>query len=163
MIWGFISKTENIFLNILGSTYWLKSLQSIRKDDIRNFCLFVYFPSYNHKSKFSFLQTVQLRRDMSYLLTSHFCVKSYYRFLALIFFHTLKKIPLENYVCKFKIIKIKVIKIFHFLMERPYYTLKRSRVFQITLKIGENRNFAWKNFDHLILLSCWRQHPVNIV
>ena len=47
-------------------------------------------------------------------------------------------------------------------MERPYYTLKRSRVFQITLKIGENRNFAWKNFDHLILLSCLRQHPVNI-
>ena len=55
-IWSSISKTANIFWNILGSTYWL---QSIRKNDTRNFCLFVYFQSYNDKSKFSFLQTVQ--------------------------------------------------------------------------------------------------------
>ena len=40
MIWGSISKTANIFWNFLGSTYWL---QSIRKNDSRNFCLFANF------------------------------------------------------------------------------------------------------------------------
>ena len=29
------------------------------KSDTRNFCLFVYLRSYNDKSKFSFLETVQ--------------------------------------------------------------------------------------------------------
>ena len=36
LIWGSISKTANIFWNILGSTYWL---QSIWKNDTSNFCL----------------------------------------------------------------------------------------------------------------------------
>ena len=43
--------------------------------DTRNFCLFVYLRSYNDKSKFSFLETVQSSRNTSYLRTSHFCVK----------------------------------------------------------------------------------------
>ena len=38
MIWGSISKTTNIFWNILGCTYWLQSIQNI---DTRNFCLFI--------------------------------------------------------------------------------------------------------------------------
>ena len=59
-IWSSISKTANIFWNFLGSTYWL---QSIQKNDTRNFCLFVYLRSYNDKSKFSFLETVQSSRN----------------------------------------------------------------------------------------------------
>ena len=95
MIWGSISKTSDIFWNILGSTYWL---QSIRKIDTRNFCLFVYFQIYNNKNKFSFLQTVQSRRNMSYLLTCQFWVKCLHCFLALIFLYTLKKVPWKRYV-----------------------------------------------------------------
>ena len=73
-----------------SSTYWL---QSIRKNGNRNFCLFFYFQTYNGKSKFSFLHTVQSRSGTSYLRTSHFSVKCrWYRFLALIFLYTLKKI-----------------------------------------------------------------------
>ena len=80
---GSISETTNIFWNILGSTDWLKS---IRKNDTMNFCLFVYFRSYN-KSKFSFLKTV--------LVSKPFLAPF---FLALIFLHILNKIPWENYV-----------------------------------------------------------------
>ena len=79
----------------LGSTYWP---QSIWKKDTRNFCLFVYLQSYNNKSKFSFIQTVQSSRNLSYLWTSHLCAKCLYRFLALIFLYTLKKVPLKKYV-----------------------------------------------------------------
>ena len=71
---------------------------SLRKNHTRNFCLFVYLRSYNDKSKFSFLQTVQSRRNTSFLRTIHFLTKCYYRFLALIFLCTLKKILRKNYV-----------------------------------------------------------------
>ena len=37
--------------------------------------IFVYLRSYNNKSQFSFLQTVQSSRNTSYLRTSHFCAK----------------------------------------------------------------------------------------
>ena len=48
-----ISKTGNVFWNIsrLGSTYWL---QSIRKSDTRNFCLFVYLQVTTTKVNFCF-------------------------------------------------------------------------------------------------------------
>ena len=48
-----ISKTANVFWNILGlgSTYWL---QSIRKSDTRNFCLFVYLQVTTTKVNFRF-------------------------------------------------------------------------------------------------------------
>ena len=95
MILGSISKTENIFWNILGSTNWI---QSIRKKNIRNFCLFVYFQSYNDRTKYSFFQTVQSRRNKSYLWTSHFCIKCWYHFLALIFLFTLEKISWKSYL-----------------------------------------------------------------
>ena len=72
LIWGSISKTANILWNILGSTYWL---QSLRKSDTRNFCSFVYFQSYNGKSKFSILQSVQSSCNTYYLWISHFCTK----------------------------------------------------------------------------------------
>ena len=62
------------------------------------FGLFVYLRSYNDKSKFSFLETVQSNRNTSYLRTSYFCAKCYYHFLALIFLYTLEKIQLKNYV-----------------------------------------------------------------
>ena len=62
MISGFISKTANVFWNILGSTYWI---QSIRKNDTRNFCLFIYFQGYNDKNKISFSQTaVKTQHDL---------------------------------------------------------------------------------------------------
>ena len=62
------------------------------------FGLFVYLRSYNDKSKFSFLETVQSSRNMSYLRTSHFCAKCQYRFLALIFLYTMKKISWKNFL-----------------------------------------------------------------
>ena len=71
-IWSSISKTTNIFWNILGSRYWL---QSIRKNDTRNFRLFVYLWSYKDKSKFLFLETVQSSRNTFYSRTSHFLQK----------------------------------------------------------------------------------------
>ena len=40
----------------MGSTYWI---QSIRKYDTRNFCLFVYLGSYNDKNEFLFLETME--------------------------------------------------------------------------------------------------------
>ena len=95
LIWGSISKTTKIFWNIFGSTFWLESTQ---KNETRNVCLFVYLRSYNSKSNFSFLQTVQSSRSTSYLRKSHFCAKCSYHFLALIFLYTLKKIPWENHV-----------------------------------------------------------------
>ena len=39
---------------------------------------------------------MQLNRNTSYLRKSHFCAKSYYRFLAVIFY-ILKKIPRKNH------------------------------------------------------------------
>ena len=74
LIWDSISKTRNIFRNILGSTYWLQSIRK-KKNNTRNFCLFVYLQSYNNKSKFSFLQPMQSSRNMSYLQTSHFSAR----------------------------------------------------------------------------------------
>ena len=62
------------------------------------FVLFVYLRSYNDKSKFSFLETVQSSSNASYLRTCHFCTKCQYRFLALIFLFTLEKIQWKNYV-----------------------------------------------------------------
>ena len=62
MIWGSISKTTNIFWNILGCTYWL---QSIQKNDTRNFCLFVYLRSYNGKSKCFYKQCSQAARPLA--------------------------------------------------------------------------------------------------
>ena len=56
----------------MSSTYWL---QSIRKNDTRNFCLFVCLRIYNNKSKFLFLETVQSSRNISYLRMSHFLRK----------------------------------------------------------------------------------------
>ena len=94
MIWGSISKTANIFWDILGSFYWI---QFMRKNDTRNFYSFVYFETYNDKSKFSFLQKLQSRGNTFYLWTSHFYVKCWYHFSAIIFFYTLKKLPWENY------------------------------------------------------------------
>ena len=91
---GFPFQKLQLFSGIfLGSTYWP---QSIWKKDTRNFCLFVYLQSYNDKSKFSFIQTVQSSRNLSYLWTSHLCAKCLYRFLALIFLYTLKKVPLKK-------------------------------------------------------------------
>ena len=65
-LWSSTPKTTSIFWNILGSTYWL---QAIRKNDTRNFCLFIYSQSYNSKSIFSFLETVQSRRYTYYFRT----------------------------------------------------------------------------------------------
>ena len=92
-IWGSTSKTTKVFWNILSSSYWL---QSIRKSDARNLCLFVYLRSYNDKSKFSFLQTVQSSGNTSYLGTDHFWRKYWNRFLDLIFLYTLKKNPVKK-------------------------------------------------------------------
>ena len=36
-------------------------------------------------------------------------------------------------------------------MKKRKTSIKRSRIFQIVLKGGENRNFAWENFDHSML------------
>ena len=91
---GFPFQKLQLFSGIfLGSTYWP---QSIWKKDTRNFCLFVYLQSYNNKSKFSFIQTVRSSRNLSYLGTSRLCAKCLYRFLALIFLYTLKKVPLKR-------------------------------------------------------------------
>ena len=85
--------------NINYFVLWvLPGLQSIRKNNTRKFCLFVYLQCYNNKSKFSFSQTVQSSCNTSYLRTNHFCTKCQYRFLAAIFLFTLKKIPWKNYV-----------------------------------------------------------------
>ena len=54
--------------------------------------------SYNDRSKFLFLQTLQSHHNTSYLRTSHFCKRCQYCFLALIFLYTLKNVPWKNYV-----------------------------------------------------------------
>ena len=95
LIWCFISKTKNIFWNFLGSTYWL---QSKRKSDTRDFCLLVCLRSYNSKSKFAFLQTLQSSLNTSNLRMNHVCAKCSDRFLALIYLYTLKKNSWKNYV-----------------------------------------------------------------
>ena len=51
---GFHFQNCKRFLKYFG-VYLLNAV--IQKNDTRNFCLFVYFQSYNNKSKFSFLQT----------------------------------------------------------------------------------------------------------
>ena len=43
---------------------------------------FVHLQSYNEKSNFSFLETLQLSRNMSYLRMIHFCTKCCYHFLV---------------------------------------------------------------------------------
>ena len=48
--------------------------------------------------KFSFIQTMQSRRNTYYLRTSHFSAKCQYRFLALIFLYTFKKTLWKSYV-----------------------------------------------------------------
>ena len=48
---GFHFQNCKHFLEYLGSNYWLHSIQN---NDSRNFYSFVYFQSYNDKSKFSF-------------------------------------------------------------------------------------------------------------
>ena len=58
LIWGLISKTKNIFENILGPTYWL---QSMRKNYTNNFCLLVYLRSYNNKSEVFTISTAKPR------------------------------------------------------------------------------------------------------
>ena len=52
--------------------YWL---QSKWKSDTRNFCSFVYLQSYNDRSKFLLIQTVQSSLYTSYLRMSNFCAK----------------------------------------------------------------------------------------
>ena len=78
----------------MGSTYWL---QSIQKNDTTNFCLLAYLRSYNDKSKFLFLETVQPSYDTSYLRASYFCVNFPYHFLANIPLY-IGKISWKNYV-----------------------------------------------------------------
>ena len=60
-------------LQTFSEIFWvlLIDYSLYEKSDTMNFCLFVYFQSYNDKSKFSFLQTVQLRHNTSYLRTSY--------------------------------------------------------------------------------------------
>ena len=74
---GFHFQSCQHFLKYFGF-YLLTTVY--QKSDGRNFCLFVYFQS------------------CSYLQTSQFCVKCYYRFLILISLYTLKKIPWKYYV-----------------------------------------------------------------
>ena len=65
--------------------------------DTRSFCLFGYLRSYNDKSKFSFLETVQSSLNTSYWRTRHFSAIGYYRFLVLISLCTLEKISWTNH------------------------------------------------------------------
>ena len=37
-------------------------------------------------------------------------------------------------------------------VEKRVKSIKSSRVFQIALKGGDNRNVAWEKFDHTMLL-----------
>ena len=87
-------------LQTFSKIFWALhiGLQSIRKNDTRNFCLFVYLRSCNGKSKCSLLETVQSSDNTCYLRMSHFCARCLHRFLALIFLYTLGKIPWKNYV-----------------------------------------------------------------
>ena len=58
----------------------------------------LHLRSYNDKSKFSFVETVQSSHNIPYLRTSHICAKCQHRFLALIFLYKLEKILSKNYV-----------------------------------------------------------------
>ena len=82
-------KTFSGIFWVLPIDYWL---QSKRKSDTRDFCLLVCLRSYNSKSKFAFLQTVQSSLNTSNLRLNHVCAKCSDRFLALIYLYTLKKI-----------------------------------------------------------------------
>ena len=61
LIWGSVSKTTKIFWDFLCSTY---CLQSMRKSDTRNFCLFVYLRSYIDKSRFSFFTNSAIKPQL---------------------------------------------------------------------------------------------------
>ena len=78
LIWDSIFKTANTIWNILGSAYWLQSMQKI----ILGTFVYLFIPKiYSVKTKFSVLQTVQLRCYTFHWLTSQFCIF----FLAVIF------------------------------------------------------------------------------
>ena len=62
----------------------------------QEFLFICLFRSYNNKSKFSFLETMQSSCNTSYLRTSDFCAKCQYCFFALIFLSTFEKIPWKN-------------------------------------------------------------------
>ena len=88
MVYGSISENASIFWNILGSTYWL---QSIEKSNTRNFCLFVYFRSYNDK---------RCSQSATHLICEPaiFAQSDSIVYLALIFLYTLTKNSWKNYV-----------------------------------------------------------------
>ena len=80
--------------NILGSAYWI---QSIRKNDTRNFYLFVFYEVTTRKVNFRFYK--QCSQAATRLRTCHFCVKCQHCVLALIFLYILKKKLVEK-LCK---------------------------------------------------------------
>ena len=71
-------------LQKISEIFWAlhNNYSQYKKSDTRNFCLFVYLRSYNDKSKFLFLETLQSSHNTSYLRTSHFCGKCQYRFFS---------------------------------------------------------------------------------
>ena len=69
------------------------------KNCTRDFCLFVYLQSYNNKSKFSVLQTVQSNRNTFYLRTSRFLRKNLAWFFSSQIFLYIEKNPVEK-LCK---------------------------------------------------------------
>ena len=71
----------------------------MRKNEIRNFCLFVYFQTYNDKSIFLLLQTMQPRRNTSYLRKSHFLRKMLVSLFSSNNPLYIEKNPVEN-LCK---------------------------------------------------------------
>ena len=71
----------------------------MRKNETRNFCLFVYFQSYNDKSIFLLLQTMQPRRNTSYLRKSHFLRKMLVSLFSSNNPLYIEKNPVEN-LCK---------------------------------------------------------------
>ena len=95
LIWGSVSKTTKIFWDFLCSTY---CLQSMRKSDTRNFCLFVYLRSYIDKSRFSFFTNSAIKPQLVLLANEPFLRKILVSFLALIFPYTSERIPGKNYV-----------------------------------------------------------------
>ena len=70
---GFRFQNNKHFLKYFG--FYLLTTVYTKKSDTSKFCLIVYLWNYNDKNKFSFLQTVQSSHNISYLQTSHFCVK----------------------------------------------------------------------------------------
>ena len=87
LIWDSISKTLNLFWNILGST---SRIRALRKNNTMNFLFICLFAKLR--------QTLQSSRNTSYWRRSYFCAKCYYQFLALIFLYTMEKIPWKSYV-----------------------------------------------------------------